>query len=201
MKLDIKSKLVELSVNDIIEYDNNNKIHWEKQIQAIEKSIERFSYIDEIVVDKNNVVLIWHWRLQAIKNMWYDRVEVKKLDINWKEWKALRYLHNKLAEYDSDYILENVQFEVESWVDFSLWDLPQEEFVTNLEFLRQENQEFNIKTETWETQTIKWIQIPVKQADYEELTKYVRIWVSSWMDLGTLLYNTLRNENDRIKKS
>lgn len=197
MKLDIKSKIIELDVNDIVEYDNNNKIHGEKQIQAIEKSIERFSYIDEIIVDKKNVVLVWHWRLQAIKNMWYERVEVKQLDINVNEWKALRYLHNKLAEYDSDYIIENIKTEMSEWIDFSLWDLWEEEFISDLSFLRQTEEEFKIETHTWEVQTVRQIQIPVQQKDYEELQKNVRIAVASWVDLWDLLYNTLKNENTK----
>jgi type I site-specific restriction-modification system R (restriction) subunit len=73
----------------------------------------RFGYIDEIVVDKNNILIAGHGRLESIKKMGYDSVEVKVLDIDSKDSKELRILHNKLSEYDNEYHLENLKIEID----------------------------------------------------------------------------------------
>ena len=131
--LKITWKIIELGLSQLIEYDKNNKIHWEKQIWAIANSIERFWYINEIVVDKNNIVIIWHWRLESIRKMGYTHTEVKQLDIDSKEAGALRILDNILTEFNSHNNLENIFSEFENGIDLTLWDF------TNLDFFPEFN--------------------------------------------------------------
>jgi len=130
LKTEVKREIMPIS--KLIEYDKNNKAHWEKQIDTIANSINRFSYYNEIIIDKNNVIIAWHWRLKAIKKMWYDWVEVKKLNIDVKEAWALRILDNLLNNFDSEDNLENIVFELDNWIDLSLWDLWREDFLPEL---------------------------------------------------------------------
>ena len=102
-----------VDIDKLIPYERNNKIHWEKQIDLLANIMNKFGYIDEIVVDKNNVIIAWHGRLQSIKKMWYDAVEVKKIDLDSKNASELRVLHNKIAEYDNELDLENLKIELD----------------------------------------------------------------------------------------
>jgi len=191
-----KAELTLLDVNDIIEYENNNKLHWKKQINAIEEAIERFTYIDEIVVDVNNVIIIWHWRLEAIKNLWYNKIEVKKLNIHKKDEKALRYIHNKLSELDVQYNLEKIELEKKEWVNFKLWWVDFADFKTvpvQLEQIetnnptQEEDYSFNLK----ET---KGIQIPVRQTNHYELLSLLQEAHQKGLDIWNLFYKLLKNE-------
>jgi len=63
-------KIEQLKTQSLIPYELNNKIHWEEQIDRIANSITEFWFTQPIVVDKDNVVIIWHWRLLAAKKLW-----------------------------------------------------------------------------------------------------------------------------------
>jgi len=130
--LKVSAKRLEIPLSNLIEYDKNNKIHWDKQIDAIANSINRFSYYDEIVIDKNNVIIAWHWRLSAIKKMWYDWVEVKQLDIDSNEAGAMRILDNLLNKFDTEDNLENIVFDLDNWMDLQLWDIWTFDFLPEL---------------------------------------------------------------------
>jgi len=49
----------QLKTQSLIPYEFNNKIHSEEQIDRIANSISEFWFTQPIVVDKDNVVIIW----------------------------------------------------------------------------------------------------------------------------------------------
>lgn len=196
--LKVQAQRIIVPVWEIKKYQNNNKHHWEKQIEALKSSIERFSYIDEIVIDKNNTIILWHGRFDAILDMWYQEVKVKKLDISVEDEKALRYLHNRLSEYDVSYNVDNLKYELQNWVDFSLWGLSEDEFLWWIDisdFSQKETGQINWNSaKTYESQqdevddiddilneiddleipetntsVMRWVQIPVKVENYDKV--------------------------------
>ena len=102
----------ELTIDNIIPYELNNKIHGEKQVDLLANIIGKYWYVDEIIVDKNNIIIAWHGRLESAKKMWYEAVEVKVMDIDIKDSRAFRILHNKISNYDSEDNLENLVIEL-----------------------------------------------------------------------------------------
>jgi len=130
--LENKWTIIEMDTNNLIEYDKNNKDHWEKQISAIASSIDRFWYYNEIIVDKNNIVIAWHWRLATAKKMWYTHIKVKQLDIDTKEAGALRILDNMLSNFDVEDNLENIVLDLDSGIDLTLWDYWKDDFYPEL---------------------------------------------------------------------
>ena len=58
-------KIIETDINKLVPYEFNNKIHDETQINRIANSIKEFWFTQPIVIDKNNVVIIGHWRLES----------------------------------------------------------------------------------------------------------------------------------------
>lgn len=69
-----------MSINEIIPYVRNNKIHDKEQINRIANSISEFWFTQRIVVDKDNVIIIWHWRLEAAKKLWLKEVPVLRMN-------------------------------------------------------------------------------------------------------------------------
>lgn len=131
--LRVTAKRFDIDIDDLIEYDKNNKTHWDKQIDWIANSINRFSYYDEIIVDKNNIIIAGHWRLEAIKKLWYEAVEVKQLNIDSKEAGAMRILDNILSNFEVEDNLENIVFDLNSWIDLTLWEFGQNDFFPELD--------------------------------------------------------------------
>jgi ParB-like chromosome segregation protein Spo0J len=56
----MKMKVVNKDINGLVPYEFNNKIHDEVQINRIANSIKEFGFLQPIVIDKNNIVIIGH---------------------------------------------------------------------------------------------------------------------------------------------
>lgn len=95
-----------MKVSDLKPYENNIKIHDEQQIQQIINSIKEFGFRQNLVIDKDNVVIIGHGRLAAAERMGLETVPcVRASDLTEEQIKALRIADNKLTEkglWDND---------------------------------------------------------------------------------------------------
>lgn len=58
-----------ISVNLIKPYKGNTKKHDKKQINNVAESIKQFGFVQPIVVDKDNVIVIGHCRYEAAKKL------------------------------------------------------------------------------------------------------------------------------------
>ena len=115
-------KIIETDINKLVPYEFNNKIHDETQINRIANSIKEFWFTQPIVIDKNNVVIIGHWRLESAKKLWLEKVPCVILDeLTDKQIQKLRILDNKLNE--SEYDLANLKMELDSLWEFNFYDL------------------------------------------------------------------------------
>lgn len=110
-------------------YDKNAKKHDKKQIANVAESIKQFGFVQPIVLDKDNNVIIGHCRLEAAKKLHLEEVPcVMADDLTDEQVKELRLLDNKLNEsdWDIDLIAEEIAdldfdgFDVD-------WELPEDE--------------------------------------------------------------------------
>jgi site-specific DNA-methyltransferase (adenine-specific) len=132
-------KIIEKEVNSLIPYEFNNKIHDEIQINKIANSIKEFWFLQPIVIDKNNIVVVWHWRLEWAKKLWLEKIPcILAEELNEEQIKKYRILDNRLNE--SDYDLWNLKLELDWLEDFNFGDL--EYWVLDL-FPEFETPEFN----------------------------------------------------------
>jgi len=84
---------------NLIPYSNNPKEHPEGQIDEIASSIKNYGFVQPVVVDSENEVIIGHGRLKAAKKLGLDEIPViRHDDITESEAKALRLADNKIAE-------------------------------------------------------------------------------------------------------
>lgn len=56
-------------VDELIPYANNTKKHDKTQINNVATSIDKYGFVQPIVIDKNNVVIIGHCRLLGAKQL------------------------------------------------------------------------------------------------------------------------------------
>ena len=61
-------------------FHNNSRVHDEKNLKAINASIDRFDWLQPIVVDKDGVIIMGHGRLEAAKQLNMEKVPVLVAD-------------------------------------------------------------------------------------------------------------------------
>ena len=109
-----------MSIDKIIPYENNAKLHPQEQIDQIKQSILEFGNNDPIAIDKNNVIIEGHGRLLALKELGYKEVEVIKLEhLTEEQRKAYTLIHNKLT-MNTDFDLDILQEELDKIMDIDM---------------------------------------------------------------------------------
>ena len=100
-----------INVDLLVPYQNNTKLHDEKQIKNVAESIRQYGFVQPLVVDKNNVVVIGHCRLLAAKKLKMADVPcVCVEDLTEEQVKALRIVDNKSNEspWDFDFLADEL---------------------------------------------------------------------------------------------
>lgn len=118
-------QLVNKNPNELTGYPKNAKEHTKKQINAVAESIKRFGFRQPIVIDKNNVVVIGHCRLEAAKILNLNEVPCELADdLTEDEINALRLADNKLNESDWDMklVVEELKGMSEDLIDITGFD-------------------------------------------------------------------------------
>lgn len=116
----MKKTAIAKHIDDLVPYEKNAKIHSPDQIQKIAASIKEFGFRMPIGIDKNNIIVFGHGRVEAAKLLGYTEVRIganqakvkEKFipciyidDLNEKQIRALRLAENKLAEAPFDELL------------------------------------------------------------------------------------------------
>ena len=145
-----------ISVKDLIPYERNTKKHDKTQINNVAESIKQYGFVQPIVIDKDNVVVIGHCRLLAAKQLKMKEVPcVCVEDLTEEQVKALRIVDNKSNESEWDFdILPDELAEL----DLSGFDF-----------------DFGIEDEEKETEIVE-DEVPEVDEDAEPITKLGDIW-------------------------
>lgn len=117
--------IVEKPITDLKAYENNPKIHTDKQIQQIMKSIELTHGLRQpIVIDADNVVVCGHGRLLAAQRLGMVSVPCELVDdLTEDEIRAYRLIDNETAKGDTDWDLFNEELDKIEDVDMDDFDI------------------------------------------------------------------------------
>lgn len=124
-----------ISVKDLIPYERNTKKHDKTQINNVAESIKQYGFVQPIVIDKDNVVVIGHCRLLAAKQLKMKEVPcVCVEDLTEEQVKALRIVDNKSneSEWDLDILPDELDDLDLSDFDFS-FGLPDDDELPDFE--------------------------------------------------------------------
>lgn len=95
--------IVYKNVDELIPYANNTKKHDKTQIKNVATSIDTYGFVQPLVIDKNNVVVIGHCRLLGAKHLNMEKVPCVCVDdLTEEQVNALRIVDNKSNESDWD---------------------------------------------------------------------------------------------------
>ena len=164
-------KIEKIKLSELKPYKNNAKLHTEKQIEQIKRSIEEFGNNDPIAIwGKENIIVEGHGRYLALKELGYDEAEVIRLDhLTDEERRAYTLVHNKLTmNTDFDDSILNLELEDIKDIDMSDFDLEIQEQLEEDDFKENErertNQAYNLEIYD-ETLTEGFYQMPIINND------------------------------------
>lgn len=134
-KLEIKY----IPIDDIKPYKNNPRLN-EEAIPYVMNSIKEFGFKNPIILDKNNVIVAGHTRLESARRL--DMKEVPVIyadDLTEEQVKAFRLADNKVAEKSMwDYTKLDEELENILDIDMSIFDFENIE-ETNLDDFFEDN--------------------------------------------------------------
>ena len=105
------------SINDLIPYVNNPRIHDPSQVDQIAASISEFGFVNPVLVGPDNVVIAGHGRLLAARKLGVEQIPVIVLGhLNEVQRRALVIADNKLA-LNAGWQEEMLRLEIESLLE------------------------------------------------------------------------------------
>lgn len=116
-------------LSELTPYPGNAKKHDKKQIANVAESIRQYGFVQPIVVDRDDVIIIGHCRALAAKKLGMDEVPCVSMDdLTPEQVNALRLVDNKSNEsdWDFDLLADELPGLDLSAFDFD-WGLPIEE--------------------------------------------------------------------------
>lgn len=131
MKLEIKN------INELKPHPQNVRRHTEKQLVELEKSVTQFGVIRPVVIDEDNVILVGHGLVEALRRLGKENVQVHQVkDMTDSQKKKLMLADNKIYSlgFDNYEMIDEIMQELD---DF---DIPGFDFDT-LEALYSEEEE------------------------------------------------------------
>lgn len=91
-------KIEYVDINSIKPYENNPR-HNEEAIPYVMNSIKEFGFKNPIIIDKNNVIIAGHTRLESAKRLGMKEVPIIHADdLTEEQVKAFRLADNKVSE-------------------------------------------------------------------------------------------------------
>jgi hypothetical protein len=103
--------ITEIAVSVLKPYPKNTKKHDETQIANVAQSIKEYGFVQPVVIDKNNEVVIGHCRLLAAKQLGMETVPSVSVDeLTEEQVKALRIVDNKTNEspWELDFLADEL---------------------------------------------------------------------------------------------
>lgn len=164
-----------LAIDDVKPYEKNARTHPKRQIELLADNIKRFGFTTPILVDKDNVLIAGHGRLEALKMLGEATVPSVRLEtLSPKEIKALRLADNQLAqmsEWDMDLVIEELKdldLDLQELTGFDpdiLSDLGAPEKPANKlsdKFLLPPFSVLNAREGAWQDRKRAWLDIGIK---------------------------------------
>ena len=105
-----KMKLEKIKIDELIFPDYNPRkklIPEDEEYKKIKNSINKFGYVDPIIINEDNTIIGGNQRGTVLKDLGYNEIDVIRLNLNKTEEKALNVALNKISgEWDNEKLYE-----------------------------------------------------------------------------------------------
>jgi DNA modification methylase len=113
-----------VAVDQVKPHARNARTHSKKQVRQIADSISEFGFDFPVLIDKSNLLIAGHGRLEAAKLLRMAEIPAVRVEhLSEKQVLALAIADNKLTEngdWNKQLLAENFKFLLENDIDFSL---------------------------------------------------------------------------------
>lgn len=102
-----------IDINILKPYENNARTHSPDQLEMIGNSIREFGFINPVIIDENNMILVGHGRVMAAKQIGLTEVPFRRVtNLSEDQKKAYIIADNKLSDlagWDDDLLLAELE--------------------------------------------------------------------------------------------
>src|SRR3954447_2075142 len=129
--------IVHMAVEELVAYEGNARSHSRRQIRQIAGSIERFGFLNPVLIDGSNRIIAGHGRGAAAKKLWLRSVPSLRIDhLSDDERRAYVLADNRLAEkagWDRELLAIELQHLVEIEFDTTIigFETPEIDIILN----------------------------------------------------------------------
>lgn len=103
----------QVKIKDLKYYENNVRKHPESQLEKLENSIRDFGFINPLIIDENNVILVGNGRSKAAERAGLVELPcIRVTNLTEEQKRAYALVENKLTELGEwDYDIMNQELE------------------------------------------------------------------------------------------
>ena len=102
-----------IDINALTPYENNARTHSPDQLEMIGNSIKEFGFINPVIIDENNMILVGHGRVMAAKRIGIKQVPFRRVtNLTEDQKKAYIIADNKLSDlggWDDELLLAELE--------------------------------------------------------------------------------------------
>ena len=88
-----------IDISELHPYENNARTHSDSQLEAICNSIKEFGFINPVIIDENNMILVGHGRIEASKRLGIKQAPFRRVtNLTDDQKKAYILADNRLSD-------------------------------------------------------------------------------------------------------
>lgn len=94
-----ENKYPMIDISELIPYERNARTHSPEQIEAICNSLNEFGFINPVIIDENNMILVGHGRIEAAKVIGLTEAPYRRIEgLTDDQKRAYILADNKLSD-------------------------------------------------------------------------------------------------------
>lgn len=102
-----------IDISELHPYENNARTHSDSQLEAICNSIKEFGFINPVIIDENNMILVGHGRIEASKRLGIKQAPFRRVtNLTDDQKKAYILVDNRLSDlggWDEDMLAQELE--------------------------------------------------------------------------------------------
>ncbi len=115
-----KPPIIYLSVASLIPNSRNARKHSKKQINKVAASLREFGFVNPVIIDEHNIILVGHCRVESAKLLGlYEVPTIRLTHLTEAQKRAFALADNRLAE-DADWDFEILAVELKELSELNL---------------------------------------------------------------------------------
>jgi DNA modification methylase len=134
-----KLRLEYVSIDTLKKWQDNPRVMPDDQAKALRANIQRFGIVDPIIINKLNMIIGGHQRLDAAASLGIKQVPVVRVDVKGKDLKVLNLALNRISGDWDEAKLAPILFELKDLPEIDLTGFQPQEIASLIADLQLED--------------------------------------------------------------